>query len=88
MLSLLAVVSLLLCHLGAGAQNTTSAQDAVAFALTYGYPLLAYQTLADRFLPFNATNFLYNARELSTADNKTVVKPNVCSQRYGFESNN
>lgn len=59
------------------AQNSTSAQNATAFALTYGYPLLAFHQLGNRFLEFNFTNGLFHSPELSTPANKTVVKPNV-----------
>ncbi|KAF2172116.1 hypothetical protein M409DRAFT_17356 [Zasmidium cellare ATCC 36951] len=68
------VVLLLPCI---SAQNSTSPQNATAFALTYGYPLLAFHQLANRFLTYNVSNFIYHSRELSTPDNRTVVKPNV-----------
>ncbi|KAK4508222.1 hypothetical protein PRZ48_001960 [Zasmidium cellare] len=74
MKSALGILLLLPCI---AAQNATSAQNATAFALTYGYPLLAFHQLANRFLEFNVSNFIYHSRDLSTPDNKTVVKPNV-----------
>ena len=70
-------VSLLLLLRCINAQNTTSAQNATAFALTYGYPLLAFENLANQFLDLNVTNYIFNVQQLSSPSNKTVVKPNV-----------
>lgn len=72
--TLLFILLLLSCL---AAQNITSAQDATTFALTYGYPLLPFQKVADRFLPFNATNVIIHSRTLDTPANTTVVKPNA-----------
>lgn len=67
---------LLLLLQGITAQSVF-AQNATTFALTYGYPLLAFENLANQFLFLNATNYLYNVQQLSSPTNKTVVKPNV-----------
>ncbi|QIX02492.1 hypothetical protein AMS68_008009 [Peltaster fructicola] len=57
------------------AQNI-SAQDATTFALTYGYPLLAYEKIR---IQVNATgvNKWLHFRDFQTPSNKFVVKPNV-----------
>lgn len=57
----------------ASAQN---AQNATSFALTYGYPLLSFQKLANLFISSNNTNKLVNIRTLSNGGETIVVKPN------------
>ena len=59
------------------AQNTTTAQNATTFALVYGYPLLAWQRYASALINDTGINALHHARDLSTPENRTVVKPNV-----------
>lgn len=60
------------------AQNTTtSAQDATAFALLYGYPLLAFLKLAGLLVPgFHANTFFHN-QQLSGPGLTAVVRPNA-----------
>ncbi|EME48340.1 hypothetical protein DOTSEDRAFT_48856 [Dothistroma septosporum NZE10] len=67
----------LLCASVAWAQSGTTAQDATVSAITYGYPLLAFQKLATPFVSGNITNYLYHMPKLATAADRTVVKPNV-----------
>lgn len=55
----------------------STAQNATAFALLYGYPLLAFQKLASPFIESDNTNKLVHARQLATASETAVVKPNV-----------
>jgi hypothetical protein len=52
-------------------------QNATAFALLYGYPLLAFEKLAPPLLDLVGVNKIVHARVLATAANRTVVKPNV-----------
>lgn len=59
------------------AQSNGAAQNATAFALAYGYPLLAFEKLAPLLANTIGVNQLYNARTLDTAADRQVVKPNV-----------
>ena len=59
-------------------QSPEAAQDATAEALVYGFPLTQYAMLASRLLhsPLGANTFNH-AQDLSTPDDRSVVKPNV-----------
>ena len=59
------------------AATAQPAQNATTFSLLYGYPLLAWQSLYPSILGEVGANTWYHARQLSTAANRTVVKPNV-----------
>lgn len=59
------------------AQNVFDAQSATVFSLIYGYPLLAWQSYYAPVLDEVGANTWQHARELRTADDTTVVKPNV-----------
>jgi Protein of unknown function (DUF1254) len=61
---------------GSGRAQSTE-QNATAFALLYGYPLLAFEKLAPSILDLVGVNKIVHARVLATAANRTVVKPNV-----------
>lgn len=76
-MDLMILALLLLLPLLVIAQNDTSAQSATAFALVYGYPLLAWQRDASGVIQDVGINSLQHARELSTPANRSVVKPNV-----------
>lgn len=58
-------------------QSSPTPQDATTFALTYGYPLLAFEKLARPLIRTIGVNQVYHARTLSTAANTSVVTPNV-----------
>ncbi|KAJ4187104.1 hypothetical protein NW755_007198 [Fusarium falciforme] len=57
-------------------QTTTCAQANVTFAYYYGYPLYQY-ALAVQRTPNASTNSLFHQRNLSTAADKWLNKPNV-----------
>lgn len=59
------------------AQSTTDAQNATTFSLLYGYPLLAWQSYYTAIVEAAGVNTWHHSRELNTAANRTVVKPNV-----------
>ena len=59
------------------AQSAINPQNATAFSLLYGYPLLAWQKFFATIVEDVGANTWRHARELSTAANHTVVKPNV-----------
>ncbi|KAK3722119.1 hypothetical protein LTR37_002552 [Vermiconidia calcicola] len=61
----------------AAAQSTSEAQDTTAFALSYGYPLLAWQSAYAPVVGEIGANIWNHARELRSAEDRTVVKPNV-----------
>ncbi|KAK5950071.1 hypothetical protein OHC33_008786 [Knufia fluminis] len=65
-----------LCSLVA-AQATIDPQNATVSSLVYGYPLLAWQMFFAPVLERSSVNTWTHARELSTPENRTVVKPNV-----------
>jgi hypothetical protein len=56
--------------------NITS-QEATELALTYAYPLLAFETAYVSLSPLIGVNHLGHARRLSTSTSDYVVKPNV-----------
>ncbi|KAK3081567.1 hypothetical protein LTS18_005352 [Coniosporium uncinatum] len=75
-----ATVCLLQCSLVTAQSNSAapSAQNATAFALLYGYPLLSFQQLAPAAIAqAGGTNHLFHSRELQTPEDRRVVKPNV-----------
>lgn len=57
-------------------QNIT-AQSATELALVYAYPLLAYQKAFTSLSPRIGINRIGHSRQLATATNRYVVKPNV-----------
>ena len=59
------------------AQSNTNPQNATAFSLLYGYPLLAWQSYYAPILEEVGANTWRHSRTLNTAANRTVVKPNV-----------
>jgi hypothetical protein len=59
------------------AQSTPDPQNATAFSLLYGYPLLAWQSAYVPIIDAVGTNSWLHARELSVASDRDVVKPNV-----------
>lgn len=59
------------------AQSSSEAQNATAFALMYGYPLLAFEKLAPSLLHSIGPNQLLHNRELQNANFRGVVSPNV-----------
>jgi len=61
----------------AAAQLNETAQNATAFALLYGYPLLAFEKLAPALVDSIGVNQINHARALRTAADTEVVKPNV-----------
>lgn len=61
----------------ASAQLSRTAQNATAFALLYGYPLLAFEKLAPSLLHSIGANQLLHNRELQNANFRGVVSPNV-----------
>lgn len=61
----------------ASGQAPSTAQDATAFALAYGYPLLAFEKFARPQIQTSGVNQIRHARALSTAANTSVVTPNV-----------
>src|ERR1700761_476864 len=54
-----------------------SPQQATTFSLIYGYPLLAWQKFFVEIVQDIGANAWYHSRQLSTADDTEVVKPNV-----------
>lgn len=58
------------------AQNISS-QNATEFALLYGYPLLAFQTLSIARTQQVGVNNIIHGRTLSDATSRQVVKPNA-----------
>jgi hypothetical protein len=82
MANLAALVTILILTTTTLAQlNATAAQNVTAetaFALTYGYPLLAFEKFANALIPAaGGVNTLVHARQLATAASTAVVKPNV-----------
>jgi hypothetical protein len=59
------------------AQSTANPQNATAFSLLYGYPLLAWQRAFVPIIDAVGVNSWSHARALSTASSRSVVKPNV-----------
>jgi hypothetical protein len=59
------------------ARGQADEQIATAFALLYGYPLLAFEKLTPTVLDSGDMNNFFHKRELSTAVNRSVVAPNV-----------
>ena len=57
--------------------EATEAQNATAFALLYGYPLLGWQKLALRITTYWAVNTPFHNRQLSTPNDTKVVAPNA-----------
>ncbi|KAF2763838.1 hypothetical protein EJ03DRAFT_243371, partial [Teratosphaeria nubilosa] len=56
--------------------NTTP-QNATAFSLLYGYPLIGFQKFAAPLVANIGANQVVHSRSLSTAASTAVVKPNV-----------
>nr|POE87910.1 hypothetical protein CFP56_11139 [Quercus suber] len=54
-----------------------TAQNATAFALVYGSPLLAFEKLASLLVAGVGVNTIFHLRTLATASYRIVVKPNV-----------
>lgn len=72
------LLALLAVYAASGScEAPTAAQDATAFALTYGYPLLAFEKFARPQIQTSGINQIRHARALSTAANISVVTPNV-----------
>ncbi|KAI7187416.1 hypothetical protein KC363_g6049 [Hortaea werneckii] len=69
---LLTVTSVALAQL-----SNISAQDGTAFALKYGYPLLAFERLAQPVIQSDGVNTISHKREPPNADFRDVVRPNV-----------
>ena len=59
------------------AQSETNQQNATAFSLLYGYPLLAWQKYYTPIVDEVGVNEWRHSRELSEAADRSVVKPNV-----------
>ncbi|KAK5174736.1 uncharacterized protein LTR77_001818 [Saxophila tyrrhenica] len=74
LLILFTVLSSTLFHTTASAQ---SSQNATTFALLYGYPLLAWQNYYAPIINEVGANTWYHNRNLQTAADREVVKPNV-----------
>lgn len=75
--STFAAICIVLLSCAALVQTSPSPQDATAFALVYGYPLLAWEQLAVPMVTVNPVNAFNHARQLQTASSHYVVKPNV-----------
>ena len=58
-------------------QSIPNPQNATAFSLLYGYPLLAWQRAFVPIIDAVGVNSWIHARALSTASSRSVVKPNV-----------
>ena len=63
--------------LATSAQSNVTAQNATVFALLYGSPLLAFEKLAFSIVDGGGANRVFHGRELSTAEDRNVVRPNV-----------
>ncbi|OAA82503.1 hypothetical protein LEL_02048 [Akanthomyces lecanii RCEF 1005] len=68
---------LTVCAASGSCEAPNVAQDAAAFALAYGYPLLAFEKFARPQIQTSGVNQIRHARALSTAANTSVVTPNV-----------
>lgn len=55
----------------------TSANNATSFALTYGYPLLAFEKLAVSLASAVGVDTFNYGRQLQTAEGREVVRPNA-----------
>ena len=67
----------LLLHAATTSAQHISSQNATKFALLYGYPLLAFQKSSVPRIQQGGTNSLAHARNLRTAVDRDVVKPNA-----------
>lgn len=77
LLSCLLYASVSLAQVQQNISTNSTAENATAFALLYGYPLLGFQKLASPFIATNIVNKLLNVRQLATAGLDIIVKPNV-----------
>ena len=72
------MLCLLLASLSyASAQSSSDPQNATAFSLLYGYPLLAWQSAYVPVIDAVGANKWQHSRELSVPADRSVVKPNV-----------
>ncbi|KAH9812191.1 Protein of unknown function (DUF1214) [Teratosphaeria destructans] len=60
-----------------GQQTNLTPQNATAFSLLYGYPLIGFHKLAAPLVANIGVNQVVHSRSLSTAASTAVVKPNV-----------